>query len=1229
MYYRISLLFYFFIFPLMLFGSPTVTNNDSSEVTYTLFLIGDTGLPKLDGEDEILNMLQEKLMQSGENSGVIFLGDNIYPSGLPPVRDRRRPQAEKYILEQLNVLKDYEGDIFFVAGNHDWQKGRRQGLSYLLRQEAFINDFFDGEQVFYPGGGCPGPVEIELNEQVTLVLLDTQWMLHAYTKPGERSHCEYGNIEDVMDALEDILAKNNHKQLIVAAHHPLFTYGSHGGVATLKQHIFPLTEAVKNLYLPLPVLGSVYPGYRKYIGHVQDINHPLYNSVRTSMSEIFSKFPGMVYAAGHDHNLQHIIRDSIHYVISGSGSKTDLVKKGPGSEFALSKNGFGELKYFDNGNIQFRFWIPGEDSAVYQSEWMVKPTLLQDSIQVYEQDIDYSDSTVLAMGSSRYMATGFTKQLLGENYRKEWQTPLEVPIFDFTGYNIIKMGGGQSTKSLRLEDEDGRQYVLRTVDKNPEKALPQELRGTIVADIFQDQVSANHPYGSLIIPHLSNSAGIYHTNPKLMLIPDDPRLGRYREEFKNTLVLFEERPEDEWKGHESFGSPDDIDSYSTVINNVIESNDVEVDQQFVIKNRLFDMIVGDWDRHDDQWRWAQFDEDDDRRIYRPIPRDRDQVFFRSDGAMTKLFSKLMPKFEGFNPEIKNVKGFNYNARYFDRFFITEPSARDWLKAAEDLQSALTDQAIEDAVKTWPKEIFLLNGQDIINTLKSRRDRIHEYAMDYYLVLAENVNVLGSDESERFIIERLNDRETRVAVYKLDDNKEIVRKLYDRLFITGQTKEVRLYGFDGYDEFLLEGEVKKGITIRIIGGEGPDRIIDESKVSGWGKKTIVYDTKEEENVVALSSSGKDKRSNRFNVNEYNREEYKNNQFIPLLLTDYNSEDKIFIGAGAYWVTHGFRKYPFSSKNILSAQFAPVTTAFDIDYRGEFTDVFGRTNLMMNADLRLPSYTNYFGLGNESENLSSKDSEETDRSFYQIRIKNVRSNIFLKRNIGEFAQFLIGPSYEYFKIESQATRERFINNLSENDEEWEIMDNDLHYGGLGARFTVDTRNDPNFTTTGIFYYLTSDYISALNDHRNSFTKITSGLSMYLTFGVPFSYTIINHTGGGTILGDFDFFHGLTLGENANLRGYRKNRFTGRANFYNNTEIRVTLFNLKRFILPGPVGVLGFYDVGKVYLKDVSSRVWHKGYGAGLWYAPLNKVVGSLSAGFSREESFQFNIDLSYSF
>ncbi len=114
----------------------------------------------------------------------------------------------------------------------------------------------------------------------------------------------------------------------------------------------------------------------------------------------------------------------------------------------------------------------------------------------------------------------------------------------------------------------------------------------------------------------------------------------------------------------------------------------------------------------------------------------------------------LPKFEGFDDAINWPSGLSYNARYFDRSFLTEPSEEDWINAAKDLQMRLTDDVIERSIQEWPEEIYKLDGAEIIRKLKARRDKLVEDAVEHYKFLAREVTVLGSNKGEYFEVIRL-------------------------------------------------------------------------------------------------------------------------------------------------------------------------------------------------------------------------------------------------------------------------------------------------------------------------------------------------------------------------------------------------------------------------------------------------------------------------------------------
>lgn len=88
---------------------------------------------------------------------------------------------------------------------------------------------------------------------------------------------------------------------------------------------------------------------------------------------------------------------------------------------------------------------------------------------------------------------------------------------------------------------------------------------------------------------------------------------------------------------------------------------------------------------------------------------------------------------------------------------------------------------------------------------------------------------------------------------------------------------------------------------------------------------------------------------------------------------------------------------------------------------------------------------------------------------------------------------------------------------------------------------------------------------------------------------------------------------------MRGYRGTRFSGRTSLYLNTDLRLSLFNIGGDVLPGRLGVLGFFDVGRVWADGETSDKWHPGYGGGLWYDVVGELILRFSVGFSTEDTF----------
>ncbi len=1184
------------------------------ETVHTVFLLGNAGTTHPEEAAPVLEMLRQQLLSSPVPGTVVFLGNSVAPAGMPSEDHPQRTATEAQVRAQLAAVAGTRARVVMLPGNQEWQNGRREGLANVQRLADFIRE--EGpDDVFLPEGGCPGPVEVALSDDLTLVVLDLQWALHPWDKPGADSDCEAKDAAGALTQLSDILERNRHKRVIVAAHHPLYSNGPRGGYTPWKRHLFPLTDINPNLYLPLPGAGSLYALYRRNLGSVQQLPHPRYQMLARELRGVLKNYPGLLYASAHDHSLQHLVRDSVHYVVSGGAASAGPVRQGKDEAFARSAKGLARVDYLQNGQVWLSFWTPAAQAAgapVYRRLLQEKPFRPGETPAYPALPRTFADSVVTVTASTHYRVSPFRNWLLGENYRAEWRQPIRVPVLDIGaekgGLKVVKRGGGMQTKSLRLEDQSGEQYVLRSVDKDPAGAIPRALQETIAEDLVQDQISAAHPYAALAVAPLARAAGVGHAQPKLVFVPEDPRLGKYSAQFKGILALLEER-------EVYAGIPEmSVEHHSTekTLQRVQKDHHHRVNEREVLRARLFDLVIGDWDRHDDQWRWVSYRQGH-RTLYNPVPRDRDQALFVNEGLLPKIASRkwALPKIQGFDHTIRDVNTFNFNARYFDRSFLTGLSLADWLATADTLQRRLTDEAIEASVRQLPDSVFRLSGREIISRLKSRRDGLKAEAATYYRFLAREVDVTGSDASESFRITRLDSARTEVAVFALGKEDSQPELLYRRLFYGAETREIRLYGLDGADRFVVQGQAREGIRVRVIGGNGRDFITDSSEVVKGPRKTWVYDTRWG-NTLNLGRESKDRTSLGQDVNAYDRKSFKYHYLGPLLSVQFNPDDGVFLGAGVWVKRHGFRKEPYASEHKLTANYAFATGGKNADYRGHFVDVLGKLDLAVHLSAKGPNFVdNFFGLGNESV----FNQEEYNISYYRVRSDQYKAQVLLE---GEFLRrqvFFFGPIWESYNV--HPTAGRYLATLTEEALQSEEPFAGKHYAGLTLGFRFDNRDNSLLPTSGTYWYTEASALAGLNDHTRHFTRFRSDLSFYWTLRLPARVTLATRFGGAFNVGDYAFFQASSLGGLTNLRGHRRSRYAGKSSFYNNTEVRLRLFSFRTYLFPGYFGLVGFHDVGRVWLEGERSDQWHNGYGVGIWVAPLKRAVISLMYGLSKDD------------
>ncbi|MDX1699338.1 MAG: hypothetical protein R3250_01910, partial [Melioribacteraceae bacterium] len=540
---------------------------------------------------------------------------------------------------------------------------------------------------------------------------------------------------------------------------------------------------------------------------------------------------------------------------------------------------------------------------------------------------NYDKEYITLIPGEQYKAGWFHELILGEHWRDAWTTPLSVEILDLEkfggGLTPLKRGGGMQTKSLRLVGKDGNIWKFRSMSKDPSKILPRILRETVVADIFQDQISSAYPLAALVAAPILASVGILQAEPYLVYMPDDEKLGEFREDFGGELGMMEIHPDvDEDEGRE-FEGADKIKSTFKLFDRLAEQRDERVSKTGYLKARLVDIFLGDWDRHTDQWKWARYDKGK-MEYWEPIPRDRDQVFAKWDGIGPRVAAYLVPQFVHFDYDYPQVEDMTWSGRFIDRRFLTELTVAEWDSVTVFVIEKLTDEVIEDAVKHLPKEQYDIVAEEIITKLKSRRDQLSELSKEYYDLINTVVDIYATNKDDVVEIDRISDSKTEVKVYDLKKSgaKEI---LYYKVFDNNITEDIRIHLLEGDDRAVVNGEVDYSPLIRIIGGGEKDTLIDNSIVNGYllditpipkaENKTEFYDSGKKTEVVYGAGTYYNDEKIKKPKDYFEKYEPvlrdRGSDWLPSPILGLNSNDGFVIGLGAQLYSYNFRIDPYES------------------------------------------------------------------------------------------------------------------------------------------------------------------------------------------------------------------------------------------------------------------------------------------------------------------------------
>lgn len=848
---------------------------------------------------------------------------------------------------------------------------------------------------------------------------------------------------------------------------------------------------------------------------------------------------------------------------------------------------------------------------------------------------DYEKEYVEITPGIQYKAGGLHKFFLGEHWREAWTTPIKVEVLDLDkfagGLDPFKRGGGFQTKSLRLKGKDGNIWKFRSMSKDPEKVLPKILRKTVVADVFQDQISSAYPLAALVAEPIISAVGILQAKPYLVLMPDDPKLGEFREDFGGEVGMIEIHPDVDEDVEREFEGADKIKSTLKLFERLAEKRKEKVDANEYLKARLIDIFLGDWDRHTDQWKWARFDEGD-KSVWKPIPRDRDQVFAKWDGLGPRIAAYLVPQFVHFDYDYPQIEDITWSGRFIDRRFLTEITEQSWDSVTADIVAKLTDEVIEDAVSVLPKEQYQIVSEEIVSKLKSRRDLLTEYSKEYYELINEVVDIYGTNKDDVLEIKRIDDSKVYVHLYDLKKKSGRIKTHYEKIFDTSITEEIRVYLLDGDDSTAISGVTDTNPLIRVIAGDGKDILEDSSQVNGYllsvlpipsaEKKTEFYDSGKKTIVVSGPSTVYDdeKVSEPDDISAKYEPQLRDrsHDWLPSPVLSFNSSDGINIGMGVQQYSYNFRMDPYEYWFQTNVFYSSRPKSFSANFNAAFNSIIKGTTITIDALRSELLFTNYYGFGNETVYNEDLDKNE----FYRIDEDKLLVKSAIHLNYFGEVSGNVGVEYSISKLELN-------NDELSNSFKSSYGLNSFKQLKIFAEFNIDKRDNEYFPLSGFYSNIRTSVYPKLMDVKETFFKVEGFAAQFFTLNSFTDFTFGIKGGGGIVIGDYPFSEAIFVGGSNDLRGYTRRRFSGDSGLYSQLEVRTYLFPLK-IIVPGKFGIHTFVESGRVF-DDIytNSHKWHPSYGGGIWLSFVDHLISaSFTAATSSETTeLYFNLGMGF--
>jgi hypothetical protein len=809
-----------------------------------------------------------------------------------------------------------------------------------------------------------------------------------------------------------------------------------------------------------------------------------------------------------------------------------------------------------------------------------------------------------------YSAGALNRFVLGSGYRDLWRTPVSAEVLDLTNeagaLRPVRRVGGQQTRALAFESRDGRSFTFRALVKDASHLLDffdPQLQQSVVVKLLDDLMSAQHPASELVASGILDAAGIPSQHWRLVVLPDDPILAEFQGEFAGAVGMFGEYPQPGGGSRSGFMGASEIVDHAELYRR-LQAGDAAVDAKALLRARLVDILIGDWDRHRKQWRWAKTP---GSPLWTPIPEDRDQAFSRYEGYGLDRTRARDPRFQKFGPRYEHIGGLTFNGWDQDRRLLSGLAREDFVEAAKQLAARVTDEAIVAAARRMPPEWYALDGKRLEVALRARRDALPEAAEKYYQHLAGRVDVYMTDRPERVLASRKPNGDMEVTVSVEDGGGE--SSTFHRVFHTSETEEVRLYAQGGDDKVVVTGG-RRGPRVRMIGGTGADTLeatgAGNAKLSDSDGRNQATGAAHDDHPYRAPAPPKN--APWIPARDFTRETWLTPAF------SYDADVGLFLGYTLRQERFGFRRTPHASGHRLTGGYAFQQKGGHVEYDGDFRRENSRSSFGVQAYASSVEVLRFYGFGNETEATEGQ-------KYYRVHANQYLLYPSFRLDFGAGGAVRVGPALKY--TSNDEDRNEHINRVNPYGVGG--------YGALGAHAQVswDGRDNKVFPRHGVFAAVRGTWFAQAWDVDSDFGHVSGNVNGYLPLG---PLTFAARAGGKKVFGTYPYMEAATLGQGGldsgilggpenTLRGYRARRFAGDEAVYFNGDARLRLSGMN-IGAPGSWGLNAFADTGRVWLDGESSDEWHSSVGGGLWFSWLtNRAAASIGVSHSKEDNLVY--------